>query len=128
MSGGDPLFIVEVLGRAWGSLLLRPYVFGFLAVYLLAATAAWGWRRAAAFTVWAGSLAFAAEWSSTRVGMPFGLYHYTGVTAGRELYVSRMRASVWRGCCSACRATASGPGPSRPRAARGSRWRGWRGS
>ena len=36
MSGGDPLFIVEVLGRAWGSLLLRPYVFGFLAVYLLA--------------------------------------------------------------------------------------------
>ena len=90
MSGGDPLFIVEVLGRAWGSLLLRPYVFGFLAVYLLAATAAWGWRRAAAFTVWAGSLAFAAEWSSTRVGMPFGLYHYTGVTAGRELYVSNV--------------------------------------
>ena len=90
MSGGDPLFIVEVLGRAWGSLLLRPYVFGFLAVYLLAATAAWGGRRAAAFTVWAGSLAFAAEWSSTRVGIPFGLYHYTGVTAGRELYVSNV--------------------------------------
>ena len=82
MSGGDLLFIVEVLGRAWGSLLLRPYVFGFLAVYLLAATAAWGWRRAAAFTVWAGSLAFAAEWSR-HVGIPFGLYHYTGVTAGR---------------------------------------------
>ena len=90
MSGGDPLFIVEVLGRAWGSLLLRPYVLGFLAVYLLAATAAWGWRRAAAFTVWAGSLAFAAEWTSTRVGIPFGLYHYTGATAGRELYVSNV--------------------------------------
>jgi uncharacterized membrane protein len=90
MSGGDHFFMVEVLGRAWGSLLLRPYVFGFLVIYLLAATAAWGWRRAAAFTVWAGSLAFAAEWSSTRVGIPFGLYHYTGVTTGRELYVSNV--------------------------------------
>ena len=50
--------------------LLRPYVFGFLAVYLAAAAAAWGWRRAAAFTAWAGGLAFAAEWSSTRTGVP----------------------------------------------------------
>jgi len=90
MGGGEHLFIVEVLGRAWGSLLLRPYVFGFLAVYLVAATAAWGWRRAATFTVWAGSVAFVAEWGSTRVGIPFGLYHYTGATVGRELYVSNV--------------------------------------
>ena len=74
----------------WGSIVLRPYVFGFLAVYLTVATAAWGWRRAAAFTLWAGGLAFAAEWSSTRVGVPFGLYHYTGATAGRELYLSNV--------------------------------------
>jgi uncharacterized membrane protein len=94
MGGGDQLFIFSglgaVLGRAWGSVLLRPYVFGFLAVYLAAAAAAWGWRRAAAFTVWAGSLAFAAEWSSTRTGIPFGLYHYTGATVGRELYLSNV--------------------------------------
>ena len=62
------LFLVEALGRAGGSLVRRPYVFGFLAAYLIAAAAAWGWRRAVAFTVWAGSLAFAAEWSSTRSG------------------------------------------------------------
>ena len=79
-----------MLGRAWGSLVLRPYVFGFLALYLTAAAAAWGWRRAIAFTVWAAGLAFAAEWSSTRVGLPFGLYHYTGSTAGRELYLSNV--------------------------------------
>jgi uncharacterized membrane protein len=88
--GGVEGVLVEMLGRAWGSLLLRPYVFGFLAVYLAAATAAWGGRRAAAFTAWAGGLAFAAEWTSTRVGIPFGLYHYTGTTAGRELYLSNI--------------------------------------
>jgi putative membrane protein len=90
MGGADQLAILEVLGRAWGSIVMRPYVFGFLVVYLAAAAAAWGWRRAAAFTVWAGSVAFAAEWSSARVGVPFGLYHYTRETAGRELYLSNV--------------------------------------
>lgn len=73
-----------------GSLVLRPYVFGFLAVYLLGAVGEWGWRRAAAFTALAGGLAFAAEWSSTRIGVPFGLYHYTGSTRGRELYLGNV--------------------------------------
>jgi putative membrane protein len=65
-------------------------VFAFLAIYVTAATAAWGWRRAVAFIGWAGGLALAAEWASTRVGVPFGLYHYTGETAGRELYLSNV--------------------------------------
>jgi uncharacterized membrane protein len=90
MGGADQFVLGEMLGRAWGSLVLRPYVFGFVAVYLTGAAAAWGWRRAAAFTAWAAALAFAAEWSSTRVGVPFGLYHYTGSTAGRELYLSNV--------------------------------------
>jgi putative membrane protein len=74
----------------WGSLVLRPYVFGFLALYLGAAAAAWGWRPAVAFTGLAGGLAFAAEFASTRIGIPFGLYHYTGVTRGRELYLANV--------------------------------------
>src|SRR5262249_32412733 len=90
MAGGDQFLILAVLERAWSSVVLRPYVFGFLALYLTAATAIWGGRRAAAFTVWAGGVAFVAEWSSTRTGFPFGLYHYTGVTAGRQLYVSNV--------------------------------------
>jgi uncharacterized membrane protein len=73
-----------------GSLVLRPYVFAFLAAYLVAGAAEWGWRRALAFVAWAGTLAFAAEWTSTRVGFPFGRYHYTGITAGRELYLSNV--------------------------------------
>jgi len=90
MGGADQLVILDVLGRVWGSIALRPYVFGFLAVYLTVAAAAWGWRRAVTFTLWAAGLAFAAEWTSTRVGVPFGLYHYTGATAGRELYLSNV--------------------------------------
>jgi putative membrane protein len=90
MGGADQLAILEVLGRVWGSIALRPYVFGFLALYLIVAAGAWGWRCAGAFTVWAGAVAFAAEWSSTRVGVPFGLYHYTGATAGRELYLANV--------------------------------------
>ena len=90
MGGGDPFPILAVLERAWGSVVLRPYVFGFLGLFVTAATSIWGWQRAAAFTVWAGSLAFAAEWLSTRTGFPFGLYHYTGVTAGREVYISNV--------------------------------------
>jgi putative membrane protein len=74
----------------WGSLVLRPYVFGFLLVYLGAAAAAWGWRRTVVFTGLAGGLAFAAEFASTRIGIPFGLYHYTGITHGRELYLANV--------------------------------------
>jgi uncharacterized membrane protein len=82
--------MVELALLLGGSLRLRPYVFGFLAVYLGAAVAAWGWRRALAFLGLAGGLACAAEWSSTRIGVPFGLYHYTGVTRGRELYLDNV--------------------------------------
>jgi uncharacterized membrane protein len=82
--------LADLAAVAWGSLRLRPYVFGFLAVYLTAAAAEWGWRRAAAFTGLAGGLAFLAEFASTRVGVPFGLYHYTGSTRGQELYLANV--------------------------------------
>ena len=90
MGGGDQFFLFAVLERAWGTIVLRPYVLGFLALYVNSAAEIWGWRRANTFTVWAAGLAFVAEWGSTRTGFPFGLYHYTGVSAGRELYVSNV--------------------------------------
>ena len=90
MGGADQLSTLDVLARVWGSIVLRPYVVGFLAIYLTAGAAAWGWRRAVAFTFWAGGVAFGAEWTSTRIGIPFGLYHYTGATVGRELYLSNV--------------------------------------
>jgi uncharacterized membrane protein len=71
-----------------GTLLLRPYVFAFLVAFLAAGASDLGWRRTLAFAAWVWPLAWAAEFTSTRVGVPFGLYHYTGTTRGRELYVA----------------------------------------
>ncbi len=75
-----------------GTLVLRPYVFLFLAVYLVAATRDWGLRRALAFTGWAWVVAFLAEYSSTRNGFPFGLYHYTQTTRGQEVFLANVPA------------------------------------
>jgi len=71
-----------------GTLLLRPYVFGFLAAFLVAGAADLGVRRALAFAGLVWPLAWLAEFSSTRWGVPFGLYHYTGDTRGRELFIA----------------------------------------
>src|SRR5262245_8548596 len=73
-----------------GTLLLRPYVLGFLLAFLAAARADLGWPRTLAFmgSVW--PVAWAAEFASTRVGIPFGLYHYTESTRGRELYIANV--------------------------------------
>jgi uncharacterized membrane protein len=73
-----------------GTLLLRPYVFGFLAAFLVAGAADLGWRRTVLFGAWVGPVAWLAEFTSTRIGVPFGLYHYTGDTRGRELFVANV--------------------------------------
>src|SRR3989442_5778520 len=71
-----------------GTLVLRPYVFGFVACFLVAGALDLGWRRTLVFAGWVWPLVWAAEFASTRVGVPFGFYHYTGTTRGRELYVA----------------------------------------
>jgi len=71
-----------------GTFVLRPYVFGFLAAFLAAGAVDLGLRRTLVFAAWVGPLAWLAEFSSTRIGIPFGLYHYTGSTRGQELFVA----------------------------------------
>ncbi len=71
-----------------GTVLLRPYVFTFLILYLLAAVADMGWRRTLLFTVIGWGVAFTAESLSIRVGIPFGLYHYIPSTTHRELWIA----------------------------------------
>jgi hypothetical protein len=73
-----------------GTLVLRPYVFGFLAAFLVAGTMDLGWRRTLRFGAWVGPVAWLAEFSSTRTGIPFGLYHYTGTTRGQELFLANV--------------------------------------
>src|SRR3989440_2402513 len=73
-----------------GSLVLRPYVFLFLAAFVVAGARDLGLPRTLLFGGIVWPLAWAAEFASTRVGVPFGLYHYTGLTRGLELYVANV--------------------------------------
>ena len=74
----------------WKTLLLRPYVFFFLAVALVAASRFLGWKRTCALFGITWLTAFVCEFSSTRVGFPFGDYYYTGSTVGEELYLANI--------------------------------------
>jgi uncharacterized membrane protein len=73
-----------------GTLLLRPYVFIFLAIFFIVAGRDLGWRRTFGWLGWGWVVAYVAEYASTRTGIPFGLYHYTGETAWRELFISNV--------------------------------------
>ena len=72
------------------TLLLRPYVFVFLALALPIAVSLMGAVRTAAFFLITWIVAFASEFLSTRTGIPFGWYFYTGLTRGEELYLSNV--------------------------------------
>lgn len=69
------------------TLILRPYVFVFLIAFLISARWLLGWRRTSLFLLVSWITAFLCEFSSTRIGIPFGFYYYTGSTVGEELYL-----------------------------------------
>lgn len=72
------------------TLLLRPYVFVFLGFSLLVGHRLLGWKRTGVFLGITWLTAFASEFSSTRIGIPFGAYFYTGSTHDQELYISNI--------------------------------------
>ena len=71
-----------------GTLALRPYVFAFLAAFLIVGVRDLGWRSTLVFGGWVWLVAWLSEFSSTRTGVPFGLYTYTGATRGQELFIA----------------------------------------
>jgi len=71
-----------------GTVMLRPYVLGFLAVYLLLAAWHLGLGRAAAFLALGYVISCAAEFCSINFGFPFGEYLYIPATVDRELWVA----------------------------------------
>ena len=81
---------METLSLIWGTVLLRPYVFIFLAVYLIISILNMGLLRSLLFTVLAYSIAFICEYSSTRNGFPFGFYTYIDTTRDQELWISNV--------------------------------------
>jgi len=68
------------------TIVLRPYVFVFLAAFLFSAIQLIGWPRTWRFWLISWATAFVCEFSSTRTGIPFGWYFYNGSTVGQELY------------------------------------------
>lgn len=81
---------METLSLLWGTVLLRPYVFIFLAVFLTISILNMGVLRSLLFTVMAYSIAFICEYSSTRNGFPFGFYTYIDTTRDKELWISNV--------------------------------------
>jgi uncharacterized membrane protein len=72
----------------FNTLILRPYVFAFLAAFLVIGRSLLGWPRTGVFLAAGWVTAFLCEFSSTRIGIPFGFYYYTGSTVGQELYIA----------------------------------------
>ncbi|MFQ5449727.1 MAG: carotenoid biosynthesis protein [Nitrospinaceae bacterium] len=81
---------MDTVALLWGTVLLRPYVFVFLALYLTIAILDMGIVRSVIFTVLAYSIAFLSEYSSTRNGFPYGFYSYIDTTRGQELWISNV--------------------------------------
>lgn len=82
--------MTETLWLLGQTVLYRPYVFAFLAAFLVAAGLALGPARTARFTALVWLVAFTAEFSSTRTGIPFGFYTYLENTRDRELYIANV--------------------------------------
>ncbi|MCC6347417.1 MAG: carotenoid biosynthesis protein, partial [Nitrospirales bacterium] len=65
-----------LLSAAAGTLLLRPYVFLFLLVYLVGCSLHLGLKRALLFCTAGYLIAWASEYSSIHNGIPYGHYYY----------------------------------------------------
>lgn len=78
----------EIVRIAVGTFVMRPYVFAFLSVYLVAAVTHLGWKKAVSFTVVGYLIAFISEYSSINTGIPYGWYYYIDTTKMQELWVA----------------------------------------
>lgn len=78
----------HVIQIAVGTVTMRPYVFAFLAVYLVAAVVHLGWRTTLWFTLIGYLISFVSEVSSINTGFPYGWYYYIDATKDRELWIA----------------------------------------
>ena len=81
---------LEGLSLLLGSLTLRPYVFFFLAVYLVVSSIHLGYLRTAILFFLTWGIAFLSEFSATRNGFPYGYYEYLTDTREVELWISNV--------------------------------------
>jgi uncharacterized membrane protein len=81
---------VTTLALLWGSVVHRPYVYGFLMCFLVFATYHMGVRRMLTFMLSTYLITYACEYSSTRNGFPFGPYTYFDDMRTQELWISNV--------------------------------------
>jgi len=81
---------MDTFALFFNTISFRPYVFLFLAAFLFSAVRLIGWPRTWRLWLISWLTAFVCEFSSTRTGIPFGWYFYTGSTVGQELYLSNI--------------------------------------
>lgn len=79
--------MMDTIGLLISTVMFRPYVFIFLAMFLVSALFKVGPVKAVLFLLSGWFIAFVAEFSSVRNGVPFGLYHYIPSTTDRELWI-----------------------------------------
>ncbi len=76
-----------MLEIAIDTIVMRPYVFVFFAVFLLACVPHVGWHKTIAFAIVGYMIAFASEKLSITTGFPYGWYYYIDDTSHRELWI-----------------------------------------
>ena len=76
-----------IFSQVLNTIVLRPYVFIFLLVYLLGCSLHLGVKRAVLFCIAGYLIAWLSEYSSIHNGIPYGHYYYIEHTKGRELWV-----------------------------------------
>ncbi len=77
---------MEFLELLWKTLLLRPYVFGFLLVYLISGTLYLGLKKTLFYLPLGYFIAWLSEFSSIHTGFPYGVYKYLHDTLTKELW------------------------------------------
>lgn len=80
--------MIDLAERFVGTIVLRPYVFAFLAAFLLISRTQMGWIRTGLWILTGYGIAFASEFSSIHNGFPYGLYEYLPEgSIDRELWI-----------------------------------------
>lgn len=72
------------------TLMLRPYVFALFAFHIVVGSLQLGLKKIIVFTALGYFIAFLSEFTSTRIGIPYGYYYYIEATRDKELWISNV--------------------------------------
>ncbi|MGE5238894.1 MAG: carotenoid biosynthesis protein [Chloroflexota bacterium] len=78
---------MQFLSVVLETIILRPYVFVFLLVYLIGCSMHLGIKRALLFAAAGYLIAWLSEYSSINNGIPYGHYYYIEQTKDKEIWV-----------------------------------------